>query len=91
MKRLDKSVQIGSIVFSKAGRDAGRFFIVTEILDDTYIHLVDGKLRKLQKPKKKKLKHIKATGDVAVKIREKLLNKSVIYDAEINSIIRGYN
>ncbi len=88
---MDKSIQVGAIVFSKAGRDAGRFFIVTEILNDSYINLVDGTLRKLGKPKKKKIKHIKVTGDIATKIREKLLNKSVVYDAEINSIIRSYN
>lgn len=88
---MDKPIQIGSIVFSKAGRDAGKFFLVTEIVDDSFVKLVDGKLRRLQKPKIKKIKHIKSTGDINERIREKLLNQSVIYDAEINSIIRKYN
>lgn len=88
---MDKPIQIGSIVFSKAGRDAGKFFLVSEIVDDNYVRLVDGKLRRLEKPKIKKIKHLKATGDVNEKIREKILNGSVIYDAEINSIIRKYN
>ncbi len=88
---MDKSIQIGSIVFSRAGRDAGRFFIVTEITDDTFVKIADGRLRKLEKPKKKKIKHLKATGDIATKIKEKLLNDDIIYDSEINRIIRMYN
>lgn len=88
---MEKPIQIGSVVFSKAGRDAGKFFLVTEIIDDSYVSLVDGKLRMLAKPKKKKIKHLKATGDVNEKLREKLLSDKVIYDAEINSFIRNYN
>ncbi|MDD4315987.1 MAG: KOW domain-containing RNA-binding protein [Clostridia bacterium] len=87
---MDKPIQVGSIVFSKSGRDAGRFFIVTEVVDENFVRLVDGKLRRLEKPKTKKIKHLKATGDISDKIREKLLDGKVIYDAEINSIIRKY-
>lgn len=87
---VEKPIQIGSIVFSKAGRDAGRFFIVTEVVDENFVKVVDGKLRRLEKPKMKKIKHLKATGDISEKIREKLLDGKVIYDAEINSIIRKY-
>lgn len=88
---MEKPIQIGSVVFSKSGRDAGRFFLVKEIIDDSYVSLVDGKLRMLAKPKMKKIKHLKATGDVNEKLREKLLSGKVIYDAEINSFIRNYN
>lgn len=88
---MEKPIQIGSIVFSKAGRDAGKFFLVTEIIDDNYVKIVDGKLRRLEKPKVKKIKHLKSTGDISEKLREKLLNQSIIYDAEINSLIRKYN
>lgn len=88
---MDKPIQVGSIVFSKAGRDAGRFFIVTEITDDSFVKIVDGKLRRLAKPKTKKIRHLKATGEVNENIRQKLLEGKVVYDAEINSIIRKYN
>lgn len=88
---MEKPIQIGSVVFSKSGRDAGKFFLVTEIIDDSYVRTVDGKMRTLAKPKKKKIKHLKATGDINEKLREKLLSNKVIYDAEINSFIRKYN
>lgn len=53
---------VGDIVKSKAGRDAGRYFAVWEILDGMYVTIVDGDLRKLEKPKKKKIRHLAGTG-----------------------------
>ncbi len=58
------ALRLGEVVKSKAGRDAGRFFVVKDILDGEYVHIVDGDLRKTGKPKKKKRKHIEATGHV---------------------------
>lgn len=46
------------IVFSSAGHDKGKTFIVLETQGDKAC-LVDGKIRKLIKPKVKNLKHIR--------------------------------
>ena len=56
-----KSIELGSVVFSKAGRDAGRFYIVTEIVSDEFVKIADGELRRIDKPKLKKIKHQKDT------------------------------
>jgi ribosomal protein L14E/L6E/L27E len=53
-------ISIGSAVASKAGRDKGRFFAVVGIEGD-FVYIADGNLRKLQKPKKKKLRHLART------------------------------
>ena len=50
----------GQIVFSKQGRDKGRAMIVIYVNGD-YAYLVDGMVRLLEKPKKKKAKHIQLT------------------------------
>ena len=50
-------LQIGQIVISKAGRDKGMTFVVTA-LDGEYAYLVDGRIRRLANPKRKKRKHI---------------------------------
>ncbi|MCL2224274.1 MAG: KOW domain-containing RNA-binding protein [Defluviitaleaceae bacterium] len=50
----------GTVVFSKAGRDKGNVMVVLES-DDKFATLADGKLRTLERPKKKKLKHIQPT------------------------------
>lgn len=47
----------GLVVKSSAGRDKGGFFAVLEI-NNGYAVICDGKRRSLEKPKKKKLKHL---------------------------------
>ena len=48
----------GEIVRSRAGRDRGRAFVIVKLLDEDYVLLVDGGLRTLERPKKKKRKHL---------------------------------
>ena len=52
--------QTGMIVFATAGRDAGRYFLVTE-LDGAELLLADGERRKLSHPKRKNPAHVQAT------------------------------
>ena len=59
MTRIEPGV--GRVVRSRAGRDSGRLFLVVNILDDEHLLLGDGDLRKVEKPKKKKLRHLEAT------------------------------
>lgn len=47
----------GSIVLSLAGRDKGRPHMVMA-LDGDFAVIADGKWRKIQTPKRKKLKHL---------------------------------
>ncbi len=56
-------ITVNSAVCSKAGRDKGRFFAVLA-LEGEYALIADGMLRKLAKPKRKKLKHLAATTTV---------------------------
>ncbi|MGN1080521.1 MAG: hypothetical protein ACI4QV_00355 [Acutalibacteraceae bacterium] len=49
----------GRIVVSKKGKDKGRFLVIVE--DNCEIFVADGKLRPLEKPKKKNLKHLALT------------------------------
>ena len=50
--------EIGDLVLSNAGRDKGSFLIVVGVLDNNLVFLADGKSRKIEKPKLKKIKHI---------------------------------
>ena len=47
----------GMLAKSKAGHDAGNIYIIVET-DAQYVYLVDGKIRTLDKPKRKKRKHV---------------------------------
>lgn len=81
--------QIGRIVYSKCGRDKRRPFIVYHT-DGEYLFLIDGELRKLDKPKKKKLKHVQVTNDVNSDIGDKLINNLYINDSEIRKALAPY-
>lgn len=47
----------GMLARSKAGHDAGKVYVITDV-DDTYVYLADGRIRTLDRPKKKKKKHV---------------------------------
>ena len=47
----------GMLVKSLAGHDAGELYIIVET-DAQYVYLVDGKIRTLDRPKRKKRKHV---------------------------------
>ena len=54
--RID-SVERGMLAKSKAGHDKGQLYVIYDV-DETYVYLVDGKIRTMDKPKKKKRKHV---------------------------------
>lgn len=58
---MNKNVHKGQIVKSISGRDKGRYFIVIKICTDDMVLISDGNLRKIQKPKLKKIKHLELT------------------------------
>ena len=49
----------GRVVESIQGRDKGRFFLVLDAAGD-FAAIADGKTRRLENPKKKKTKHLRA-------------------------------
>ena len=83
-----KSIELGSVVFSKAGRDAGRFYIVTAIVSDDYVRICDGDLRRIDKTKLKKIQHLKAEG-VNEKIIAKLSEGKKVYDTQVRNNSRA--
>lgn len=52
-----EDVKVFDIVESLAGHDKGRLYVVLKA-DDAYLSLVDGKIRTLQNPKRKKRRHV---------------------------------
>jgi large subunit ribosomal protein L14e len=79
----DQVPELGTVVLSKAGRDAGRYFVVVGRVDAQYVLLADGDLRKIQNPKKKKIKHLDMKPVTIPTITERLAKGSGLYDAEI--------
>lgn len=84
-------VQIGQVVRSKAGRDKGRVFVIIDILDDKYVLIVDGDLRKLDKPKKKKIKHLIVYKSVLKNIKEKIEKGESFNNAYVRKALKPFN
>lgn len=57
--------ETGDLVISKSGRDKGRTFLVVSVTDEAYVYIADGSLRKLEKPKKKKIKHLEISAQAS--------------------------
>ena len=85
------SVALGQIVVSRAGRDTGKRFVIVNVIDDLFVEISDGNLRRLEKPKKKKIKHLNITDEKAENLEEKLKSKSKITNAEIRKALAGLN
>ena len=81
---------LGQLVISKAGRDKGRNFLVIGSVGDLYVLLADGDLRRVEKPKKKKIKHLIPTDYVASEIQEKLVKGVKISNSEIKKALKEY-
>ncbi len=54
---------IGNIVKSMSGHDKGSFYIVVKS-ENGFVYIVDGRSRKLDKPKKKNISHLAKTNEV---------------------------
>ena len=80
-----QDISISDVVLSTAGRDQGQLFYCIGT-DDQYVSLADGKGRTLDKPKRKKRKHVqkvlRAETRVANKLRagDKVLNSELRRD-----------
>lgn len=61
--------RVGQLVRSKAGRDKGTDFVVVKT-DNSYVYVADGRMRKLENPKKKKIKHIQGSYKVSDSLAE---------------------
>lgn len=89
MNNLEQNSLLGKVVNSKAGRDMHRNFIVVGIINSEYVYISDGELRKIEKPKKKKVKHLKFTETVAEEIRVIILSKEQVTNSKIKIFLKS--
>jgi ribosomal protein L14E/L6E/L27E len=89
VKDLEQNSLLGKVVNSKAGRDMHRSFIVVDILNSEYVYISDGQLRKIEKPKKKKVKHLNFTETIAEEIRVMILSKKQVTNSKIKIFLKS--
>ncbi|MDP4179745.1 MAG: KOW domain-containing RNA-binding protein [Bacillota bacterium] len=80
---------VGQVVYSKAGRDAGKKFVIVKIPDELFVFISDGDLRKIEKPKRKKTKHLLITEEIVKPLNDKIVNKIKITNSEVRRALDG--
>ena len=78
-----------SLIVSKAGRDKGQLFFVIDA-DEQYVYLADGKSRRLEKPKRKKRKHIEQIPRTESRIAEKIRNGEKVLNSELRKELASF-
>ena len=75
-------LNIADVVISTAGRDQGKLFYVIGT-DPVYLTLANGKDRTLEKPKRKKRKHIQKVLRSETRVAEKLRLGDKVLNSEL--------
>lgn len=83
---MEEKFGVGTICRTLAGRDKGKYFVVSEVLEGEYVHLADGKNRKLAKPKRKKRMHLRPCGAVSEEL-EQALQQGDALDARVREAL----
>ena len=81
--------EVGRVVESTQGRDRGRLFVVISVVDDDFVLIADGDLRKVERPKRKKVKHLHAKPHLFSKTDEKLIRQAAISDSELRKALQA--
>ncbi len=87
---MDKKFQPGEIVYSKAGRDSGNYYIVSKVFSPKYVLIVDGKYKKINNPKKKNIKHIESTGIVHEEFSIWFTEGKRLRNEDIQYVLKNY-
>jgi len=64
--------QLGVLVHSLAGRDAGEYYLIVGILESNFVLVANGLNRPLQRPKKKNLRHLRRIQAAPLEINIKI-------------------
>ena len=75
-------INISDVVMTTAGRDAGQWFYVIDA-DPVFLLLANGKDRTLEKPKRKKRKHVQKVLRSETRVAEKLRSGDKVLNGEL--------
>lgn len=91
MGEIMSNISLGQLVVSTAGHDINKKFVVVCIINDQYVNISDGYLRTVEKPKKKKIKHIQKLNYISDELNDKLESGTKVTNSEIRSFIKSIN
>ena len=77
------------IVKAAAGRDKGKLFFVMDVEGD-FLLLADGKTRKLERPKRKKRKHVVFQARIDCRATEKIRSGDRLTNSELRKTLAQF-
>ena len=80
---MSGKLRIGQLVQSMTGRDEGKYYLVWDVLSTSRVLLVDGIGRKIDCPKQKNVKHLKAYPVIVEEIEKELLAGQRVTNYEV--------
>lgn len=78
------------IIISTAGRDKGILFYVIGT-DGAYVLAANGRQRKLEHPKRKKLKHVRKVPRAETRVARKILSGDKILNSELRRDLAAFS
>ncbi len=75
---MEKQIpQLYSAAVSRMGHDKGRLYLTVKVIDADFVLVCDGKVRKLENPKKKRFKHLKPVSGNLFSVGETLTDAKI--------------
>ncbi len=78
----------GMMARSLAGHDQNQVYVILKE-EGTYEYLADGKIRTVDRPKKKKKKHVQLISTIPMELAYKIESGEAIRNEEIKRVIGG--
>ena len=78
-----------NIVRSYAGRDKGKLVVVLAV-EGEFLLLADGKARKVERPKRKKRRHVLFVSAEKTRLSEKIISNETITNSELRRTLAAY-
>ena len=76
------NIYVSDVVVSTAGRDTGKwFYVIAE--EQNFLFLANGKDRTLDKPKRKKLRHVQKVLRSETRVAAKLISGDKVLNSEL--------
>lgn len=82
MDSANAEIAVSDVVVSASGRDRGQWFYVIA-QDQTYLYLANGKERSMDKPKRKKRRHVQKVLRSETRVAGKILAGDKVLNGEL--------
>ncbi len=82
--------QLGEIVVSTAGRDRGKLYLVVNIINDNYLEVADGDKKRMERPKRKNIKHLNSTRYIDEELSIWLSHGKRVRNEDLKKCLKDY-